>query len=122
MQGSLQDHQSLLNLQGGVSAERYHLTQATATKAANSIAATVFTNTVQLEASAANYEDVTHNLGNQFPLITVMINPPSGVYQDTWINGEGSITIKYLSVSTVRVYNESGVAFAAGRVKIAVGG
>lgn len=81
-----------------------------------------FTSTAELQASAANYEDIVHGLGNQYPAGSVMVQPTAGDYADDWINGEGVITVEYLDANTVRLYNESGVALPAGRVKITLVG
>ena len=79
-------------------------------------------NLASLQAMAANYEDIVHDLGKQAIVLTVMIRPPSGTYQDVWVGGEGVITVQYLDANTVRLRNESDVELAAGRVRIVVVG
>ena len=82
----------------------------------------VVSNLTVLKANAASSEDIVHGLGNQFPPLSVMVMPASGTYQDTWINGEGVITVEFVDENTIRLLNESGLALDAGRVKAAVWG
>ena len=85
-------------------------------------ASVTFSTVSALQAMAANSEDIVHGLGKQAIVLTVMIMPPSGTYQDVWVGGEGTITVVYLDANTVRLYNESDVELAAGRVRIVVVG
>lgn len=80
------------------------------------------TTTVLLQASAGNFQDLVHNLGNQFIAATCMVMPAAGTYQNEWINGEGVITMIYLDENIIRVFNETAIPLAAGRVKIIVVG
>ncbi len=86
------------------------------------VKAKVFTNSTQLQADAANYEDIVHSLDNQFPDVSVMFMPAAGTYANSWILAYGVISVVFVDVNTIRLYNESGTAIAAGNVKVTVVG
>jgi len=79
---------------------------------------TVFTNTVLLQASGANYETINHAQGEQFLQTTCMFKPGSGTYSGQWINGESVLTIVYHDANNIRLYNDSGTDIAIGDAKI----
>jgi len=93
---------------------------AVALEATESLSPTIFTNTSILQASAASYEDFAHGIGEQFVQVTVIFKPSAGTYSGQWINAEGVVTIVYLNVNTIRIYNESAAAIAIGDFKLVV--
>lgn len=84
-------------------------------------ASVVYTNTTLLQAGGVSFEDFTHNLNNQFPHVTTVFKPGSGTYVGQWINGESVMTVVYLDVNTIRIYNASGTDIAIGDIKVTVG-
>jgi hypothetical protein len=83
-------------------------------------ASAVLVNSVPLEVDAANYEDIVHDMDNQFPAITVLVSPSSGTYKDQWINGGAVITVVYLDANTLRLYNEGEDELGVGRVRVLI--
>lgn len=83
-------------------------------------ASAVLVNSVSLQADAANYEDIVHGLDNQFPSITLLVSPPTGIYQDLWVDAGGVLSVVYLDANTLRLYNEGPDVLVAGRVRVLI--